>query len=165
MSPDAAIQMLHILVVDDNEDDVILLQESLRDHPAVRVVQVARDGDEALAYLRREGEHANAPHPGLVLLDINMPRRNGFEVLSAMKEDPLLRAIPVVMLTTSYREDDVLDAYRGGACSFVSKPVSFERLKMMAGHFVTYWSCVARLPRIDRNNTATERSGDRAPDA
>lgn len=152
LEPDA--QMLHILVVDDNEDDVILLEESLRDQPAVQVLHVVRDGEEAMAYLRREGEFCAAPRPGLVLLDINMPRKNGFEVLSEMKDDPALRSIPVVMLTTSRRDADVLEAYSGGACSFVSKPVSFDRLKLMAGHFVRYWSTVARLPRNDEQQPA-----------
>jgi CheY-like chemotaxis protein len=140
--------MLHILVVDDNEDDVILLEESLKDQPAVQLLRIARDGEEALAYLRREGEFCGAPRPGLVLLDINMPRKNGFEVLSEMKDDPALRAIPVVMLTTSHRDADIIEAYSGGACSFVSKPVNFDRLKLMTGHFVRYWSTVARLPKI-----------------
>lgn len=150
LEPDT--QMLHILVVDDNEDDVILLEESFKDQPAVRLLRVVRDGEEALAYLRREGEFCEAPRPGLVLLDINMPRKNGFEVLCAMKEDPALRAIPVVMLTTSRRDADIIEAYSGGACSFVSKPVNFDRLKLMAGHFVRYWSTVARLPKIDEQS-------------
>lgn len=140
--------MLEILVVDDNEDDVLLLQESLRDQPAVSVLHSARDGEEAMAYLRREGQYASAPRPGLVLLDINMPKMNGFEVLYRMKVDPLLRAIPVVMLTTSSRDADILTAYTGGACSFVTKPVSFDRLKLMAGHFVNYWTSVVRVPDV-----------------
>jgi CheY-like chemotaxis protein len=144
VDPDA--QMLNILVVDDNEDDVILLEESLKDQPAVRFLHVVHDGEEAMQFLRRAGPFQNAPRPGLVLLDINMPRKNGFEVLSEMKDDPDLRTIPVVMLTTSRRDADILNAYSGGACSFVTKPVSFDRLKLMADHFVTYWSTVARLP-------------------
>lgn len=146
MTTEAETQMLHMLVVDDNEDDVILLQESLRDHPAAQVLQVARDGEEALAYLRREGAFAASPRPGLVLLDINMPRKNGFEVLQAIKNDPALRRIPVIVLTTSRRDADVLTAYGGGACSFIAKPVNIDRLRQMAQHFVTYWSTVARLP-------------------
>jgi two-component system response regulator len=140
---------LVILVVDDNEDDVLLLQESLRDQPAVHLLPAMRDGEEAMAYLRREGPFAGAPRPGLVLLDINMPRMNGFEVLHLMKVDPLLRAIPVVILTTSNREADILTAYTGGACSFVSKPVSYDRLKLMAGHFVRYWTTVVRIPVVE----------------
>jgi CheY-like chemotaxis protein len=149
MTPEEETRLVSILVVDDNDDDVVLLQESLKDQPAVLLVKVARDGEEALAYLRREGEFHGAPRPGLVLLDINMPRKNGFEVLAAMKEDSALRAIPVVILSTSRLEADILEAYSGGACSFVSKPVNFDRLKLMAGHFVKYWSTVARVPKVE----------------
>lgn len=142
--PNGAIE---ILLVDDNDDDILLLQESLEGFPAVRVAQVVRDGEEALEYLRSVGRHAGSTRPGLVLLDINMPRKNGFEVLTEMKADPALRGIPVVMLTTSNRETDVLQAYHNGACSFISKPISFDRLVVMADHFVQYWSSVARIPR------------------
>jgi CheY-like chemotaxis protein len=138
---------LHILVVDDNEDDVLLLQESLRDLPTVNLLQAVHDGDEAMAFLRREGKYADASRPGLVLLDINMPRKNGFEVLAEMKSDPLLRVIPVVILTTSNRDADVTTAYGGGACSFVTKPVNFDRLKLIAEHFVCYWTTVVQVPR------------------
>src|SRR5262249_35412946 len=138
-----------ILVVDDNDDDVLLLQESLRDQPAVKLLPHARDGEQAMAYLRREGPHAGAPRPGLVLLDINMPKMNGFEVLYQMKTDPALRGIPVVILTPSNREADVLTAYTGGACSFVTKPVNFDRLKLIAAHFVRYWTSVARVPTAE----------------
>ena len=140
---------LDILVVDDNEDDVLLLQESLRDQPAVKLLHAVRDGEEAMAFLRREGRYAKAVRPGLVLLDINMPKMNGFEVLFEMKSDPALRGIPVVILTTSSREADVLTAYTGGACSFVTKPVNFDRLKLMAAHFVRYWTTVARVPATE----------------
>ncbi len=149
MSGEAGAALLDILVVDDNEDDVLLLQESLRGVSAVNVVHSVRDGEEAMAYLRREGPYAAAPRPGLVLLDINMPKMNGFEVLNKMKDDPRLRAIPVVMLTTSNREADIETAYSCGACSFVTKPVSFDRLKLMAGHFACYWTTVVRIPTIE----------------
>lgn len=139
---------LEILVVDDNEDDVLLLQESLRDLHTVNLVHAVHDGEEALAFLRREGKFAGAPRPGLVLLDINMPKKNGFEVLAEMKTDPLLRIIPVVMLTTSNRDADVITAYGGGACSFVTKPVNFDRLKLIAEHFVCYWTTVVQVPRV-----------------
>jgi len=141
--------LLDILVVDDNEDDVLLLQESLRDQPAVKLLHAVRDGEEAMAFLRREGRYADAARPSLVLLDINMPKMNGFEVLYEMKTDPALRGIPVVILTTSSREADVLTAYTGGACSFVTKPVNFDRLKLMAAHFVRYWTTVARVPAVE----------------
>lgn len=147
MTRETEMPPLDILVVDDNEDDVLLLQESLRDLPAVHIVHAVRDGEEALTYLRREGQYAKACRPALVLLDINMPRKNGFEVLAEMKTDPLLRMIPVVMLTTSNRDADILTAYDGGACSFVTKPVDFDRLRLIAEHFVCYWTTVAQVPR------------------
>jgi CheY-like chemotaxis protein len=147
MTTDTVSASLEILVVDDNEDDVLLLRESLRDMPAVTLLH-ACDGDDAIAFLRREGSYATAPRPGLVLLDINMPRKNGFEVLAAMKNDPELRAIPVIMLTTSNRDADVVTAYSCGACSFVTKPVNFDRLKLIATHFVDYWTTVVRIPRV-----------------
>ena len=140
--------LLDILVVDDNEDDILLLQESLRGLPTVNVLHSVHDGEEAMAFLRREGRYSAAQRPGLVLLDINMPKMNGFEVLSKMKDDPQLRAIPVVMLTTSNRDADIETAYSCGACSFVTKPVSFDRLQLMAGHFVCYWTTVVRIPAI-----------------
>jgi CheY-like chemotaxis protein len=147
---------LEILVVDDNEDDVLLLQESLRDLPEVNLLQAVHDGEEALAFLRREGQYAGVSRPGLVLLDINMPKKNGFEVLAEMKSDPSLRTIPVVMLTTSNRDADVTTAYGGGACSFVTKPVNFDRLKLIAEHFVCYWTTVVQIPRATPDGTAEQ---------
>src|SRR5260370_734804 len=138
--------LLEILVVDDNEDDVLLLQESLRDEPAVNLLHAVHDGEEAMAFLRREGQFAAAPRPGLVLLDINMPKMNGFEVLQVMKADPLLKTIPVVMLTTSTRDEDIARSYDGGACSFVSKPVSLDKLKEVIKQFMLYWTLVSVIP-------------------
>jgi CheY-like chemotaxis protein len=139
-------QPIEILLVDDNDDDIVLLKESLRDSRLINLLSVVHDGEEALAYLRREGPFANAPAPGLVLLDINMPRMNGFELLREMKADPRLRAIPVVMLTTSTREEDIVRSYDGGACSYVSKPVSFDRLRDVIRNLALYWTIVSAVP-------------------
>lgn len=138
---------IEILLVDDNDDDVVLLRESFKDSRFVNILNVVHDGEEALAYLRHEGAYASAPTPGLVLLDINMPRRNGFEVLEAMKADPQLKQIPVVMLTTSTRDEDVARSYDRGACSYVSKPVSFEKLKEVVKQFTLYWTLVSVVPQ------------------
>lgn len=135
-----------VLVIDDSEDDVFLLREAFRTCPLVRFLEVAEDGETALRMLRREAPFADARLPGLVLLDINMPRMNGFEVLSAIRSDPRLCRIPVVMLTTSQQESDILRAYADGACSFISKPVDFDRLKDIARHFTAYWTQVADVP-------------------
>lgn len=146
MAEDHLPQPIEILLVDDNDDDIVLLEESFSESKFVNLLHVVRDGEEALAYLRREGDYAGTALPGLVLLDINMPRLNGFEVLAAMKADPALRMIPVVMLTTSTRDEDIVRSYDGGACSFVSKPVNFEKLKEVIKQFALYWSLVAVVP-------------------
>ena len=122
-----------ILLVDDNDDDVVLLQEAFADAQLLNALAVARDGEEALAYLRCEGRFSAVRQPALVLLDINMPRMNGFEVLEAMRDDPRLQSIRVVMLTTSRRDEDVAKSFAEGACSFLSKPVSIEALEQVAG--------------------------------
>lgn len=140
-------QPIELLLVDDNDDDVVLLEESFKDSKLLNIIQVVRDGEEAIAYLRREGKYHAARTPGLVLLDINMPKMNGFEVLQVMKSDPVLRTIPVVILTTSTRDEDIARSYDGGACSFVSKPVNFEKLKEVIKQFTLYWTLVSVVPQ------------------
>ena len=108
---------MEILLVEDNEDDILLEQEALADVKLVNLMSVVRDGEEAMAYLRRQGQYRHAKLPGLILLDINMPKKNGFEVLKEIKADPELRHIPVVMLTTSDNERDIVKSYAKGACS------------------------------------------------
>ena len=99
-----------------------------------------------MAYLRQEGEYTGAQPPGIVLLDINMPMKSGLEVLKEMKADPSLRHIPVIMLTTSERNQDILVSYRDGACSFVKKPVRMDQFRQILDNFQIYWAMVARLP-------------------
>lgn len=137
---------IDVLVVDDSEDDVVLLQEAFSDCPLVNFMYRVEDGEAALRYLRAESPYQQARRPGLVLLDINMPRKNGFEVLSEMRTDPELRRVPVVMLTTSKQESDILRAYATGACSFISKPVNFHKMKQVARKFAIYWTAVADVP-------------------
>jgi CheY-like chemotaxis protein len=137
---------IEILLVDDSDDDALLLAESFREAHMMNIVHVVHDGEEALDYLFRRGKYQNAATPGLVLLDLNMPRKNGFEVLGAIKADSALRGIPVVMLTTSSNEEDVARSYAKGACSFVSKPVSFEKLREVIRQFALYWTLVAVVP-------------------
>lgn len=142
-----SVEPIDILVVDDNDDDAVLLEEAFRDSHVLNLVHVARDGVEAMSYLRCEGEFADAARPGLVLLDINMPRKHGFEVLCEVKEDEQLRDIPIVMMTSSKRESDILQAYSAGACSFISKPVDFEKMRRVADHFAMYWTLVVNVPK------------------
>ena len=143
-------QPMEILLVDDNEDDVLLEQEALEDAKLVNLMYVVRDGYEALAYLRRQGEYQNARMPGLILLDINMPRKNGFEVLNEMKADPALMHIPVIMLTTSDNEADVVKSYAKGACSFITKPMDFDKFGEVVKRFALYWALVSRVPNPAR---------------
>jgi CheY-like chemotaxis protein len=137
---------MEILLVEDNEDDILLEEEALADAKLVNLMHVVRDGEEALAYLRRQGRYRNAQMPGLVLLDINMPKKNGFEVLNEMKKDPALAHIPVVMLTTSDSEADIVKSYAKGACSFITKPMNFEKFRNVVNQFAIYWGVVTRVP-------------------
>jgi CheY-like chemotaxis protein len=137
---------VNILLVEDNEDDVIMTLESFDEVNLANVVDVVSDGEEAMAYLRREGKYKDVMLPGIILLDINMPKKNGFEVLIEMKADPALRHIPVVVLTTSDREEDIIKSYAEGACSFIPKPVGFDNFIRVAKQFSLYWTLVARIP-------------------
>ena len=139
-------QPVQILLVEDNEDDVIMTMESFEEVNLTNVVNVVQDGEEAMAYLQRRGKYENVLLPGLVLLDINMPKKNGFEVLQEMKADPTLRHIPVIMLTTSDREEDIVKSYANGACSFIPKPVGFDNFIKVAKQFSLYWALVSRIP-------------------
>ena len=137
---------MEILLVEDNEDDILLEQEALADAKLVNLLYVVRDGEEAMAYLRRQGKYQNAQMPGLILLDINMPKKNGFEVLNEIKADPVLMHIPVVMLTTSDSEADIVKSYAKGACSFITKPMDFSKFTEVIKQFALYWALVARIP-------------------
>ncbi|MEW6245989.1 MAG: response regulator [Nitrospirota bacterium] len=143
-------QPVEILLVEDNEDDIVLTREAFTEAKLVNVINTVRDGEEALAYLRREGRYKVARAPGLILLDINMPKKNGFEVLEAMKADPSLRSLPVVMLTTSEREEDVVRSYADGACSYIRKPVDLDQFVGVVKQFELYWTLVSTIPSSGR---------------
>jgi CheY-like chemotaxis protein len=143
-------QPMEILLVEDNEDDILLEQEALAEAQLVNLMHVVRDGEEAMAFLRREGKYQNAQRPGLILLDINMPKKNGFEVLNEIKSDPALKHMPVVMLTTSDSEADIVKSYAKGACSFITKPMDFDKFRDVARQFALYWALVARVPSSRR---------------
>ena len=137
---------IEILLVEDNEPDVILTQEAFVDANLPTHLQVARDGVEALQILRREGPHAAAPRPDVILLDINMPRKNGLEVLAELKGDPELRTIPVVVLTTSQAEEDILRSYQSHASSYIVKPVEFTQFYSAIQALGQYMLGTVRLP-------------------
>lgn len=138
---------IEILLVEDNPGDVDLTLEALEDAKLRNNVHVTEDGVEAMEFLRREGEYAGAPRPDLVLLDLNMPRKDGREVLTDLKEDPDLRRIPVVVLTTSEDEQDVLDAYEHSANAYIVKPVDFQQFFRTVKSLEDFWFTVVRLPQ------------------
>ena len=138
--------MLEILLVDDSANDVQIMREALEGTQVASRLHAARDGVEALAFLRREGIHIYAPRPGLILLDLNMPRKGGLEVLAEIKSDPALRGIPTVMLTSSRDERDIARSYDLQANGYVQKPVDFDDFIAVMGSIELFWTGVVRLP-------------------
>ena len=120
--------VLTILMADDDEDDRMSTEEAFREHHLANEFHTVHDGEELMEYLHRRGKYSDAPRPGLILLDLNMPRKDGREALKEIKTDPSLRSIPFVILTTSSEEEDILKTYDLGANSFITKPVGFESL-------------------------------------
>jgi CheY-like chemotaxis protein len=141
-------QLHRLLVVEDSESDIELLREALSDAEPDVALDVVRHGEDALSFLRREGEFSAAAAPDLVVLDLNLPRMGGFEVLRALREDvdPRLRRLPVVVFTTSATATDVDKAYDLHASSFVTKPTAFEHYLDTVRAFREFWLRVARLP-------------------
>ena len=119
-------QAVHVLLVEDDPGDVLMTREAFEHYKLHNVLDVVTDGEQALQFLRQAGPYADAPRPGLILLDVNLPRRSGLEVLAELKQDPDLLVIPVIMLTTSSAEEDIVRSYSLHANAFVSKPVDFE---------------------------------------
>jgi len=130
-----------VLLVEDDPGDVLMTREAFEYHKLRNVLDVVTDGEQALQFLRRSGDYADAPRPGLILLDLNLPRVDGLEVLAEIKADPVLKVIPVVILTTSQAQQDVLRSYALHANAYVSKPVDFERfmeaIRQIDNFFVT----------------------------
>jgi CheY-like chemotaxis protein len=140
---------LVVLVADDDDDDRFMLKEAWTENRMANELRFVEDGDELMDYLRRRGAYAgpgSAPRPGLILLDLNMPRMDGREALEAIKADPALRRIPVVVLTTSKLEEDILRSYDLGVNSFISKPVSFDALVTTVRTLGQYWFEIVKLP-------------------
>lgn len=137
---------IEILLVEDNPGDVRLTREALRGGKVQSTLHVAADGVEALAFLRQEGAHRGAPRPDIILLDLNLPRKNGREVLAEVKSDPGLRQIPVVVLTTSMDEQDVMTAYEYHANCYITKPPDLEQFLAVVRSIEEFWFTIARLP-------------------
>jgi CheY-like chemotaxis protein len=137
---------IEVLLVEDDPGDVLMTQEAFQEHKVRNRLTVVSDGAEALAYLRREGVYEGAVRPDLVLLDLNLPRRDGREVLAEVKDDPDMRRIPIVVLTTSQAEEDILRSYDLHANAFVSKPVDFDRFVEVVRQIDEFFFTVVRLP-------------------
>jgi CheY-like chemotaxis protein len=139
-----------ILMADDDADDRQLTSEALEDARLINDIRFVENGEELLEYLRRRGKYAppaEAPRPGLILLDLNMPRKDGREVLKELKQDPDLRSIPVVVLTTSKSDEDIYRSYDLGVNSYIVKPVTFEALVDILQTLEKYWFEIVELPQ------------------
>lgn len=138
-----------ILMADDDADDRMLTRDALEESRVLNELRFVEDGEELMDYLTRKGKYANAadsPRPGLILLDLNMPKKDGREALKEIKSDPNLRRIPVVIMTTSKAEEDVFRSYDFGASSFITKPVTFDRLVELMRTLGEYWVEFVELP-------------------
>lgn len=137
---------VHILIVDDNSTDLMIMREAFNDTRLKAVLHVANNGEEAMKFLRHAGEFTAAPRPDLILLDLNMPRKNGHEVLREIKADPLLLRIPVIILTTSQAEEDVSRSYAAHANCYIRKPVDFKHFEKVLEVIEQFWFETVILP-------------------
>jgi CheY-like chemotaxis protein len=137
---------IQILLVEDSPGDVRLTQEVLRDARIANDLHVVGDGEEAMAFMRQEGKYASHPRPDLVLLDLNLPRKDGREVLADLNADPELKAIPVIVLTTSEAEQDILRSYQLAANAYITKPIDLNEFITVVRSIETFWLSIVRLP-------------------
>jgi CheY-like chemotaxis protein len=147
MPDDGECTVIDVLLVEDDPGDVLMTREAFEHYKIRNQLHVVTDGEQALHFLHRTGDFASAPRPGLILLDLNLPRRDGLEVLAELKADPGLRVIPVVILTTSQAEEDVLRSYSLHANAYVSKPVDFESFMDVIRQIDNFFLTVVELPR------------------
>ena len=146
MTECAGCDIVDVLLVEDDPGDILMTREAFQHHKIQNKLHVVTDGEQALQFLRQTGEYTGAPRPDLILLDLNLPRRSGHEVLAELKEDPQLRIIPVVILTTSQAEEDILRSYSLHANAYVSKPVDFERFMDVIRQIDNFFVTVVKLP-------------------
>jgi CheY-like chemotaxis protein len=142
-------QSVTILMADDDEDDRLMAEEALREAKLLNPIRFVKHGEELLDYLYCRGEYTDpdsAPRPGLILLDLNMPRKDGREAIREIKEDPELKLIPIVVLTTSEAEEDIYRTYDLGVNSYITKPVAFEGLVEVMKNLASYWFNIVKLP-------------------
>jgi chemotaxis family two-component system response regulator Rcp1 len=146
MSDTSRGEPIEILLVEDSPDDADLTIDALRDGRVRNRISHVEDGVEAMAFLRREGKYSSSPRPDLILLDWRMPRKNGQEVLSEVKSDPALKTIPVVVMTSSDEEADVMEAYKRHVNCYVTKPVDLDQFKRVVKSIESFWFTIVKLP-------------------
>lgn len=139
---------IEILLVEDSPADVLIAREALAEAKLLNTIHVAQDGVEAMNFLRKQGEFASAPRPDLILLDLNLPRKNGREVLAEIKVDDNLKSIPVVVLTTSSAEEDIVRSYNLHANCYVVKPVEFDSFVNAVKSIEQFWFSIVMLPPV-----------------
>jgi two-component system response regulator len=139
-------ELVSVLLVEDDPGDVLLVREAFGEQKVGNALDVVSDGVQAMEYVRGEGEFADRERPDLVLLDLNLPRKSGAEVLDEIKSDPELATIPVIVLTTSKAEEDVLRSYRAHANAYITKPVDFERFRQIVHKIDDFFVGIVRLP-------------------
>jgi CheY-like chemotaxis protein len=146
MSNDAECEIVDVLLVEDDEGDVLMTREAFEHYRIRNTLHVVTDGEQALQFVRQTGDFTDAPRPGLIMLDLNLPRRDGLEVLAELKGDPDLRLIPVVILTTSQAEEDIVRSYSLYANAYVTKPVDFEHFIEAIRQIDSFFITVVKLP-------------------
>jgi two-component system, chemotaxis family, response regulator Rcp1 len=137
---------IEILLVEDNDGDILLTREAFKESKLHNNLSIVKDGMEALAFLKKEGAYAEAPKPDIILLDLNLPKKNGAEVLGEIKKHPGLKTIPVVILTCSRNEDDILETYNKHANCYITKPVDFEKFIQVIKSLNNFWLDIVKLP-------------------
>ena len=146
MSSEKAIMPIEVLLVEDNPGDAQLTRIALEDSKISVHLNVVEDGVEAIAFLRKQEKYAQAAHPDIILLDLNLPRKDGREVLAEIKGDENLKRIPVVILTTSQAEEDILEAYNLSANCYITKPVDFDQFVKIVKSIENFWFAIVKLP-------------------
>ncbi len=137
---------INILLVEDNPGDIRLTQEVLKDGKMCNNLSIAMDGEEAILFLKKTGKYKDAPTPDIVLLDLNLPKKDGRQVLAEIKSDPVLKIIPVIVLTTSSAEQDILNTYANHANAYITKPVDFDQFMNVIRTFENFWLAIVKLP-------------------
>ena len=142
-------KQIRILLVEDNEGDIVLTMEAFKEANILNHIDVVRDGQAALNFLRKQGEHANTTTPDIILLDINLPKIDGTEILTIIKNDEVLKMIPVIMLTTSDAEKDILKSYYNHANCYITKPVDMDKFMEVIQAIKNFWISIVKLPKTN----------------